>query len=103
MPLRGTVGLGSVCRRQKTGEIAVIVRTLAELGLRLHEFGVKLVGLEYLAPLLASADSMSWSYQARRNRGLAGCRHKQCQNCLRYARRWLNRVHRRLAQVEMTW
>jgi len=40
-----TVGLGSVCRRQATGEIAHIVRELAALGLRLHGFGVKTSGL----------------------------------------------------------
>jgi len=35
------VGLGSICRRQSTDEIAHVVMTLANLGLRLHGFGVK--------------------------------------------------------------
>ena len=39
------VGVGSVCRRQATGEIEVIVHSPASLGLRRHVFGVKCGGL----------------------------------------------------------
>jgi hypothetical protein len=39
------VGVGSVCRRQSTGQIAVIVTALAAAGLRLHGFGIKTSGL----------------------------------------------------------
>jgi hypothetical protein len=39
------VGLGSVCRRQSTAEIAVIVTELARRGLKLAGFGVKTGGL----------------------------------------------------------
>ena len=47
-------GLGSVCRRQSTGQIAVIV-TLASPGLRLHGFGIKTTGLHlYGHPLACS-------------------------------------------------
>ncbi len=60
------VGLGSVCRRQSTAEIAVIVAALARRGLRLHGFGVKTGGLHLYGHQLASADSMAWSYTARR-------------------------------------
>ena len=35
------VGLGSVCRRQRTQEAADIVRRLAAEGLQLHVFGFK--------------------------------------------------------------
>ena len=38
------VGVGSVCRRQDTHEIAGVFRSLADLGLRLHGFGVKTKG-----------------------------------------------------------
>ena len=38
------VGLGSVCRRQSTAEIAVIVAELGHRGLKLHGFGVKTGG-----------------------------------------------------------
>jgi hypothetical protein len=47
--------LGSVCRRQSTTEIAVIVTALARRGLRLHGFGVKTGGLHLYGHLLASA------------------------------------------------
>ena len=83
------VGLGSVCRRQSTAEIAVIVTELARRGLRLHGFGVKTGGLHLYGHLLASADSMAWSYAARRAPALPGCTgHQNCANCLTYATRW---------------
>jgi len=86
-------GLGSVCRRQSTGQIAVIVAALAALGLRLHGFGIKTSGLHRYGHLLASADSMAWSYAARRNPPLPGCRgHRNCANCLVYATAWRRRV-----------
>jgi hypothetical protein len=83
------VGLGSVCRRQSTAEISVIVSELARRGLRLHGFGVKTGGLHLYGHMLASADSMAWSYAARREPPLPGCRgHKNCANCIAYATRW---------------
>ena len=87
------VGLGSVCRRQSTGEIASIVLALARQGLRLHGFGVKTGGLHLYGHRLTSADSMAWSYSARRMPALPGCSgHKNCANCLIYATRWRHRV-----------
>lgn len=86
------VGLGSVCRRQATAEVLRIVADLQPL--RLHGFGVKLGGLERLAPLLASADSLAWSYHARRRPPLPGCKHKNCANCLRYALLYRERLLR---------
>jgi hypothetical protein len=85
------VGLGSVCRRQGTGEIGLIVSTLAGLGIRLHGFGVKTEGLAEYADRLASADSMAWSF---RGRHVAGCSptHKTEANCVRFARAWRNRL-----------
>ena len=86
-------GLGSVCRRQSTGQIAVIVTTLASLGLRRHGFGIKTTGLHLYGHLLASADSMAWSYAARRAPALPGCTgHRNCANCLAYATSWRTRV-----------
>jgi len=83
------VGLGSVCRRQSTAEIAVIVIELARRGLRLHGFGVTTGGLHLYGHLLTSADSMAWSYAARRAPALPGCTgHRNCANCLAYATRW---------------
>ncbi len=86
-------GLGSVCRRQSTAEIAVIVASLARLGIRLHGFGVKTSGLGRYGHLLVSADSMAWSYAARRLPALPGCTgHKNCANCLAYATGWRSRI-----------
>jgi hypothetical protein len=83
------VGLGSVCRRQSTGEIAVIAATFAQRGIRLHGFGVKTGGLHLYGRQLASADSMAWSYAARRQPPLPSCTgHKNCANCLTYATQW---------------
>lgn len=40
--------------------------TLASEGLRLHGLGFKLKGLASAVQYLASADSLAWSYAARR-------------------------------------
>jgi hypothetical protein len=94
------VGLGSVCRRQATTQIAGIVRSLAAQGLRLHGFGVKTSGLRHYAPALASADSSAWSYHARRRPPLPGCvGHRNCANCRRYAETWLTRLLGELPEV----
>ncbi len=95
------VGLGSVCRRQGTSEAGLIVRSLASDGLRLHYFGAKVTGLEKFHDVLASADSLAWSYQARREHPMAGCHHKACSNCSRYALRWRARLLQRLDQLQL--
>ncbi|MEU2585617.1 hypothetical protein ABZ612_22190 [Streptomyces avermitilis] len=86
------VGLGSVCRRQATGEAAAIVTTLAAQGLRLHGFGFKTLGLRSCGHSLASADSLAWSYDARRKPPLPGHSHKNCANCQPYALNWRTRT-----------
>lgn len=90
------VGIGSVCRRQATAEIENVVVSVASLGIALHGFGVKTVGLERYGYALASADSMAWSYTARNSDPLPGCSHRSCANCVRYALRWRQRVLARL-------
>lgn len=60
------VGLGSVCRRSRTLEAARLIRYLSDYGLRLHGFGLKGTTYRAVNHLLASADSMAWSYAARR-------------------------------------
>lgn len=91
------VGIGSVCRRQSTSEIEEIVWALGGAsGLPLHGFGVKARGLDKYATALESADSMAWSYQARRNPPLEFCSHKSCANCIHYAMRWRDRQLLRL-------
>lgn len=88
------VCLGSVCRRQATGEIGDIVSALRELdvGLPLHGFGVKMLGLRRYGYMLETADSLAWSYDARRSAPLPGHSHKNCANCLTYALQWRERA-----------
>jgi hypothetical protein len=65
------VGVGSVCKRNsKPEQIEAIVKAIKEErpDLRLHLFGVKLTALknEVVRDLAWSADSMAWSFAARR-------------------------------------
>jgi hypothetical protein len=86
------VGLGSVCRRQGTEAAERIVKALHSRGItRLHGFGVKKLGLQRFGHLLTSADSLAWSFDARRSALLRECvgdRHKNCANCPRFALAW---------------
>ncbi|MFF4623857.1 deazapurine DNA modification protein DpdA family protein [Nonomuraea jabiensis] len=98
------VGLGSVCRRQHTSEIAEIVGALAARGLRnMHGFGVKTDGLDLYGADLSSADSQAWS-DSERHRGYprfpecVGV-HKNCANCPKAALRWHGNVLARLARA----
>lgn len=92
------VGLGSVCRRQATGEARHIIASLHHAGIRrLHGFGFKVVGLRENWHALTTADSMAWSFDGR----YAGpCQHppytrgqRPCSeaNCLPYALTWRQR------------
>lgn len=85
------VGLGSVCRRQGTAEITALVRSLTPR-YALHGFGMKTRGLLAVGDRLESADSLAWSYNARRSAPLAGHLHKNCANCAIYAARWRARL-----------
>ena len=96
------VGLGSVCRRQGTSAIAAIVGELAGYGLALHGFGIKTKGLGAYARHLASADSMAWSYTARRQPPMPGCTHRSCANCPRWALAWRDRVLRRVTTQQLS-
>jgi hypothetical protein len=88
------VGVGSVCRRQNTDSAEFIIRRLAGEGLKLHGFGFKTQGLKRLGGVLASADSMAWSFEARRQqRSICGSTtHKNCANCIHYALTWRERL-----------
>jgi hypothetical protein len=82
------VGLGSVCRRQGTHEVADIVRALVSHGFPLHGFGVGVQGLSLYGQSIVSTDSDAWSYAGRR----AGrCPHGMVvweANCPHRARTW---------------
>lgn len=71
IPLRreSVVGIGSVCRRGHTIRVGAMIECFAREGLRLHAFGFKMKGLHASGPHLTSADSMAWSYAARREGG----------------------------------
>lgn len=96
------VGVGSVCRRQASADVEAILHALHAAGVtRLHGFGVKLQGLRRYGPLLVSADSLAWSFAARRSAPLPGCvgRHRTCANCPTFAYRWRNRLVRQAREA----
>ena len=86
------VGVGTVCRRQDGAEAARIIRSLADRGGRLHAFGLKRAGIAACGEALVSADSMAWSFAARRSPPLAGHTHSSCSNCMTWALAWRQRV-----------
>lgn len=94
------VGVGTVCRRQDTLTADLIFTGLAERGISLHGFGVKMDGLRRYAHALTSADSMAWSYGARQDahkrvtarRPVPPCGKNTCANCLHYALAWRRRA-----------
>jgi hypothetical protein len=86
-----TVGIGSVCRRQGTNEIAAIVASLCGDGYRLHGFGVKTLGLASYSAYLTSSDSMAWSARGRREPGCTPT-HRTEANCRPFALNWRRRV-----------
>lgn len=90
------VGVGSVCRRQSTTLASAVLAVLAADGLKLHGFGFKLQGLAAAAGSLVSADSLAWSYAARRAPALPGHPHKSCANCAEYALMWRQEALRHL-------
>lgn len=97
LPSMQRVGVGSVCRRQASDQIGEIVSSIAGRGISIHGFGVKMKGLEKYGHHLGSADSMAWSFGARRADPLPGCHHGKdgtgnCANCSRYALRWRSKL-----------
>lgn len=94
------VGLGSVCRRQATSEIASLVGQMSSAGLRLHGFGVKTSGLASYGMMLESADSLAWSFGGRRVRPCPVSHRGSCANCLHHALAWRERVLERSDESE---
>lgn len=90
------VGVGSICRRQALPEVGEIFTALRIAGVtQLHGFGMKKLGLARYGQMLASADSMAWSFDARRKPRLAECAgsaHRNCANCPRFALAWRREV-----------
>lgn len=83
------VGVGSVCKRNgnpRAIENVLLAIRRARPDLRLHGFGLKTTALSsgLVQRLLHSADSMAWSFHARKN-GLNA-------NDYREAQRWIDRI-----------
>jgi hypothetical protein len=100
------VGIGTVCRRQHTFHAEMTIRDLSEAGLKLHGFGFKTQGLLRCDDALVSADSLAWSYAARRELPMQGHDkpgpgrpkgHINCANCIDYAIDWRHQLFNRLA------
>ncbi len=85
------VGVGSVASRQRDPMLPELFRELHQLGLRLHAFGLSAQGLRRVHQYLCSADSMVWSYIARRRKikhRKCCANHSICNNCLMFAVSW---------------
>lgn len=72
LPLGAWVGVGSVCKRNSSPAaiLDVLIAIKSERpDLRLHGFGLKIIALAngVIRALLYSADSMAWSFNARKN------------------------------------
>lgn len=91
------VGVGSVAGRQHEPIVGQLFARLHERGLRTHGFGLKVKGLAQAHQYVASADSMAWSYDARRRPPLPGHTHGNCANCMDYALAWRAGVLSKLA------
>lgn len=94
------VGVGSVCKRQ--GDPSAIVGVLHAINsirpdLRLHGFGVKLTSLLHpgVRSLLHTADSMAWSFAARKAGGSP--------NCWRAAKMFSDRVQQAADTISEPW
>lgn len=118
------VGVGSVCRRLRVvGTADDFVRSLSGYGLRLHLFGYKRDGLPGTLNFVESADSMAWSFTAKKQSlRLPSCQHRHdrdsrykngpkkgqlrwragslsdCRNCLDYALHWRRETLRKAAR-----
>lgn len=83
------VGVGSVCKRnglpKRVLDVLIAIKT-ERPDLRLHGFGLKTTALANgtIRELLESADSMAWSFHARKN--------KQNANCWRNAEKFRARI-----------
>jgi hypothetical protein len=92
------VGVGSIAFRESTPLAAELITRLHADGLRrLHAFGMKF-GIEQVAGKVASFDSHAWSYEARKRAPLPDCEHRKCNNCLKYALKWRDRILRAAAR-----
>jgi len=120
--LEDYMGIGTLCRRQKTAEIIPILRQIKQnlpSRVKLHGFGIKTTTLRNPAiyGLLNSCDSMSWSRQAREEskRGVRPClgqaccvwntpdvcrsRADDCANCPIFMREWTKQIEETILET----
>lgn len=101
LPRGSWVGVGSVCKRNaRPREIIAVLRAIKDErpDLRLHGFGVKVTALAdpEICASFATADSMAWSFAARREgRGPDANRWQE-------ARCWLDRLDSVIRQAKGT-
>jgi len=89
------VGIGSVCRRANSNQMAKTIIRLHNDGLKLHGFGIKTLGLMKYGFALTSSDSLAWSYSAMYADGkMCHTEHnaKKCSNCMAWAELWADDV-----------
>lgn len=94
------IGVGSMASRQGSSDLYDVFSNLAQEYKSLHGFGLSVNGLRRVHTFLASADSMVWSFVARRrklkyehcDRG-----HANCNNCIAYALYWRRSLLREIA------
>ncbi|MBN2569394.1 MAG: hypothetical protein JXB42_08190 [Deltaproteobacteria bacterium] len=85
------VGVGSLAGRQSSKLLPQLLSALQQKEISIHAFGLSISGLINTHPFIKSADSMAWSFIARRRQiQLPQCvgKHKVCNNCLDYALLW---------------
>jgi hypothetical protein len=94
------VGLGSICRRQKTKEGIQIIKTIAALGISLHGFGLKTTALRYVKNDIISSDSMAWSFAGRRISNPTG-KTKNLANSYEYMLKWRAELEQKIDGFSM--
>lgn len=87
-----TVGIGSICRRGQDAEIIRIMKEISALNVPVHAFGVRGNAYRQTKHVIQSADSLAWSFNARRNPPLPECSHGSCSSCHHWALRWRERL-----------
>lgn len=95
LALGAWVGVGSICKRNgdpRAIEAVLLAIKTERPDLRLHGFGLKSTALSsgLVRELLWSADSMAWSFAARKARHHGD--KSRNSNCWREARRWVDAI-----------
>jgi hypothetical protein len=90
-------GVGSVCRHQSPTRAGTVLACQQDARAKRHSLVFKTRRLTLAQDSLTSADSLAWSYTARR-KPPPECvgRHEHCGNCMRAGLRWSHRVTREL-------